>query len=231
MGITLVPGGALTGVAAGGNVSISLPPMLRNDVVVVIGGFNGATLTVPSGYSTFVSLSVGPFYKMRGLYKAMGVVPDAQVNLNIFGGPGTASTWSVLILRGVNIELGVIGVTIGTIFTSDPGAAGTTTTVDGAWAITCVTGLSTGVATAAPSGYTNFVTEETGGIAAVAIASKEVPIAGVESPGNWTMPSTEVGIVGCNFAPLIRHTGLVGLSGNIKRGMNGTGLRRLQNVR
>lgn len=211
----------------GGNSVIDLTTIAglqEDDLIVLIGcvprdDTPGGALT--EGYTEAVEIfgAGGTRVSLFVDYKFMGPTPDTQVVGIGDGNSLDGTAYIAMALRGVdpNTPLDVAPVTLVSAGQLDGPSIETFT--NGALVLTCGMQPVTGLKTAAPSGYINFNTlnaNDTNDVT-LAVATKLVPIAGVEDPGPFSggNSTTNFGMATIAFRPISAGAG--GLAAPMKR--------------
>ena len=216
MAITLVSGGAL-GVAAnnGTNVTIALPTLLANDLVVSWGGhFNRAgsnTGPTATGWTTILAntITASPFFYAG--YKVMGGTPDTTFVAYGTGNVTDAAAYGIYCLRGTNVT-NVVGsaANFTRASSTNPDSPATTSTVSNAWMLSLAMSVVNDAATTLPTNYTITVAANVndtnpatlgGGVREIAVPGAEDPGAfGGWGSGAWLALSVFINPAGANSA-------------------------------
>jgi hypothetical protein len=176
-----------------GELSVTLPSMEQNDIVVVMyfEGTSNITMTT-TGY-TITSLSGNA----KIAWKRMGASPDATIEISTGNSSGNnASAAVAIIFRGVDTTT-AMDATVTTSFGFAGSAADSpsiTTVTDGAAVISAFGRSIFDTAITAPSGYGDQVDASADDTADAAAAMAWVIKAshGAENPGAWTADTSNV---------------------------------------
>ena len=190
MAITLVSGGAL-GVAAnnGTNVTIALPTLVSNDVVVSFGGhFNRAgsnTGPTATGWTPILSnVTASPFFVAA--YKVMGGTPDTSFVAYGTGNVTDAAAYGLYCLRGV-ATTAVVGsaANFARATSTNPDSPAATSTVSNAWMLSLAMSVVNDASTTLPTNYTITVAANVNDTnpATVGGGVLEIAVPGAENPG------------------------------------------------
>jgi len=103
MAISLVTGGNLSGGANnGGNVVITLPTLLQNDVVYLVAGRVGGATVSTANYTQVGADATNGTHIVRVYRKRMGATPDGSVTVVGSGNAADAMAVALYCLRGVD---------------------------------------------------------------------------------------------------------------------------------
>ncbi len=193
MSITLVSGGAL-GVAAnnGTNVTIALPTLISNDIVIAWGGhFNRAgsnTGPTATGWTSVLANTVtaSPFF--YAAYKIMGGTPDTSFVAYGTGNVTDAAAYGLYCLRGANVTSFVGSAANFTRATStNPDSPAATSTVSNAWMLSLALSVVNDAATTLPVNYTITVAANVNDTNPITIGGgvREIAVPGAENPGAY----------------------------------------------
>lgn len=186
--ITVVTSGSVIG-----NTPITFSPALQqNDVVFLIIGDNDVDYTIPSGYIEITGAVLTGVYRFSCYYKVMGATPDTGIDLND-GNDTSGGTYYAL--RGVQTESPVIEVnyTVGTSSSANLTPPALSAPAKSLFLVAGFTGNgASAVLTAAPSGYTGFLTRDVSGNSDTYVGSayKVITTTGTETPGAFTLNNT-----------------------------------------
>lgn len=194
MAITLVTGGAL-GVAVnnGANVTIALPTLQSNDVVISWGGhFNRAgsnTGPTEAGWTPILANTVtaSPFFYAG--YKVMGGTPDTSFVAYGTGNVTDAAAYGLYCLRGVDVTAVVGSAANFTRATStNPDSPAATSTVSNAWMLSLAMSVVNDANVTLPTNYTIGVAANVNDTnpATVGGGTREIAIPGAENPGAYS---------------------------------------------
>lgn len=186
--ITVVTSGTIIG-----NASITFSPALQqNDVVFLIIGDNDVDYTIPSGYIEITGEVITTIYRFSCYYKVMGSNPDNGINLND-GNDTSGGTYYVL--RNVQTQSPVIEVnyTVGSSSSTNLTPPALSAPAKSVFLVAGFTANgASATLTAAPSGYTGFLTRDVSGNSDTFVGSayKVITTTGTETPGAFTLSST-----------------------------------------
>lgn len=193
MAITLVSGGAL-GAASnnGANVTIALPTLQSNDVVVSWGGhFNRSgsnTGPTAAGWTAILANTVtaSPFF--YAAYKIMGGTPDTSFVAYGTGNATDAAAYGLYCLRGVDTAAVVGSAANFTRATStNPDSPAVTSTASNAFALSLAMSVVNDASFTLPTNYTVTVAANVNDTnpATVGGGLREIAVPGAENPGAY----------------------------------------------
>jgi hypothetical protein len=194
--ITLVTGGAVSGTAGnGGDVTITFPTLLENDVVFVAGGHSNRAANTPgpetAGYTSLVThTAASPYFNVS--WKRMGASPDADVVCHGTGNTADAAAYVAFCLRGVQstgAPTDATTTTAGPTTSTNPNAPSISPSTAGAWVLAFAGSAVNDGTPGTISGYSNHVqntANDTGEDYSAAGATKEWSGVGAEDPGAWS---------------------------------------------
>lgn len=188
--ITVVTSGTLIG-----NTAITFSPApQQDDVVFLIIGDNDIDYTIPSGYIEITGGVINTQYRFSCYYKVMGSTPDTGIFLND-GNDTSGGTY--YILRNVQTQSPVIEVnyTIGNNSTTNLTPPALTAPAKSVFLVAGFTANgASAVITAAPTGYTGFLTRDVTGNSDTFVASayKTITATGTETPNAFTLNNSAV---------------------------------------
>ena len=191
MAITLVSGGALgAAVNNGTNVTIALPTLISNDVVISWGGhFNRAgsnTGPTATGWTTILANTVtaSPFFNAS--YKIMGGTPDTSFVAYGTGNVTDAAAYGIYCLRGANVTAMLGSAANFTRATStNPDSPAATSTVSNAWMLSLAMSVVNDASFTLPTNYTITVLASVNDTNAASLGGgvREIAVPGAENPG------------------------------------------------
>jgi len=197
MAITIV-GTAMGTAKNGSDISITLPTVLVNDIIVICGGHfreSADAGTDTSGYTELIdeNHSAGD-YRFSVSYKRMGATPDTTVNGLGSGDAADACAYAVIAYRGVDTTTAIDATTTTAQGQStNPDCPSITTATNGAIVIACVgSEVSDPSGITAPTNYTNLIADNGNDTndSTVAQSSRIIASLGAEDPAEYTGFST-----------------------------------------
>ena len=226
MAITLV-GTASANRATDGALTVTLPVgTTTNDVVYFAyefgdnSDFNMSMST--TGYTEIADLFGDDDFKcnLAVFRKVMGGTPDTEAVSNAHGGnAGSSIAAVVMVLRGVDTTTpeDAAATTLAAANTNIPDPPSITTVTNGAWVLAVGSSTNAEVATA-PTGYSDVVTAVATGAwdnCGIAMALKEIAVAGAENPGAFGNITDSSGRAACSVTIAVRPAAAAG-GGNAK---------------
>jgi hypothetical protein len=193
--ISLIQSG---GAVEGGASNITLSGVQTDDIIFLLVAHFSTTLTAPTGYTLYDSGVLSGSFNWKIYYKVMGSTPDTSVGITDSNADATAYVFYVF--RNVNTTTPIHQFAKATGTTNPPSV-----TTDRKSMI-LVGGFGGGSAgsnfTAAPTGYSNFNTQDAtaNNDSNVAGATKVLTAAATEDPGAWTGSFSWSGQLGATIA-------------------------------
>jgi hypothetical protein len=167
--------------------------LLENDVVVIVGGTrhsSGADAGVStSGYTEALDTTDSSgLMNLSVSWKRMGASPDSSATCQGSGHADYGSSYTALILRGVDTSTALDATTTSAVGIGAPNSPSITTVTDGAWVISGFLGDVNDGITTPPTDYTSGTTSTVSETfpTVAGLAYKAITPAGAENPGAWS---------------------------------------------